>query len=522
MKSQTARAVVRLLAVILAAAAIWVSYGLTTLHKEPGKAASTQPAAKAATTQPAGEDNLFEAACTSVLSTSDCSAAVASPWGTVPFPGGRIPTALLGLWYYTALFFYFLLIGSPTRERMWVHVVTAALMAAGLGASVFFLYQMQQLEHPCSLCIITHAINAALFVCMLLLWPKHYAGAPAVVATESVAPAVTPAASDSLFASEPAPTPAPVPAAVAVVEPVRPDTWTMFATPLVILLAILAEAGLARPAHDLPTDVNALQKQLEGQKELADYYKKQFERYDSKWQHTYTAWALSPELRINTEDRPVRGPENARHTIVLFSDFQCPSCKLFENTVTNRIIPMAERFGGVRVIFKHWPICKDCNPELNTNLHPNACAAALAAEAARIVGGNEGFWKMHDILFNTQDAWKRVSRPNFEPYAAQIGLDVTAWKAALNSPEAMQRLQADIEEGRNMGKAQLEAGEITVDEQDAAKVDSTPAIFVNNKRLAQPRHVRTWQQIFSLQRAPAQGGDGAGQGQAPQPQNSTN
>jgi len=507
-----------------------VSYGLTTLHKEPAKAATTQPA-KAATTQPgtgtpvspaADADNLFEAACTSVLSTSDCAAAVSSPWGTVPFPGGRIPTALLGLWYYTALFFYFLLIGSPTRERMWVHVVAAALMAAGLGASVFFLYQMQQLEHPCSLCIITHAINAVLFVCLLLLWPKHYAGTPGVVATGAAASADAPAASDSLFASEAAPTPAP--AVVAVVEPVRPDTWTMFATPLVILLVILAEANVARPgSHDAPADVETLQKQLEGQKELADYYKKQFERYDSKWQHTYTAWALSPELRINTADRPVRGPENARHTIVLFSDFQCPSCKLFENTVTTRIVPMAERFGGVRVIFKHWPICKECNPDLNTNLHPNACAAALAAEAAYVVGGNDAFWKMHDILFRTQDSWKRVPKPNFEPYAAQIGLDVAAWRAALESPETLRRVTADIEEGKNMGKAQLEAGEITVDEQDAAKVDSTPAIFVNNKRLAQPRHVRTWQQIFSLQRAPAQGSDASGQGQSPatQPQQGT-
>src|SRR5690606_24896957 len=134
--------------------------------------------------------------------------------------------------------------------------------------------------------------------------------------------------------------------------------------------------------------------------------------------------------------------------------------------------------GGLRVVFKMWPISTSCNPTAKTDLHPVACDASLAAQAAFMLGGNEAFWKMHDLLFETQSQWKRttkqlesgVPRPDFTSYAVQIGLNPDAFRKAMTSPEALAAVKADIEEGINLGKDLMEQGLITAAEQEVLAV----------------------------------------------------
>ncbi|HVT09351.1 MAG TPA: thioredoxin domain-containing protein, partial [Polyangia bacterium] len=131
-------------------------------------------------------------------------------------------------------------------------------------------------------------------------------------------------------------------------------------------------------------------------------------------------------------DGPMKGPANAKVTIVEFSDFQCPFC--------GRVIPTLQQIeknygNDVRVVFIHNPL----------PFHPNAEPAAEAAIAADAQGK---FWEMHDKLFANQ---QNLTRPDFEKYAQEIGLDMNKFKAALDSHAGKKKIDADLAIAKQVG-----------------------------------------------------------------------
>jgi protein-disulfide isomerase len=148
---------------------------------------------------------------------------------------------------------------------------------------------------------------------------------------------------------------------------------------------------------------------------------------------------------------PIRGPANAKVTIVEFSDFQCPFC--------GRVIPTLQQIEknyakDVRIVFMHNPL----------PFHEHAELAAEAAVAAEAQGK---FWEMHDKLFANQQA---LTRPDLEKYAQEIGLDMGKFKAALDSHSGKKKIDADLAVARQVG------------------VQGTPNFFVDGRNIqgAQP------------------------------------
>jgi protein-disulfide isomerase len=141
---------------------------------------------------------------------------------------------------------------------------------------------------------------------------------------------------------------------------------------------------------------------------------------------------------------PVRGPENAKVTIVAFSDFQCPFC--------SRVVPTLDKImkdypTQVRMYFRHNPL----------PFHPDAPLAAEAALAAQDQGK---FWEMHDKLFTNQ---QNIKRPDLEKYAGELGLDMGKFKSALDSSAHKSRIDGDLALARQIG------------------VQGTPNFFLNGR-----------------------------------------
>ena len=133
--------------------------------------------------------------------------------------------------------------------------------------------------------------------------------------------------------------------------------------------------------------------------------------------------AVYREVKFRPDD-PARGPANAKLTVVLFSDFQCPFCARVEPSLKQ----LEEAFPGqVRIVWKHQPL----------PMHPDALPAAFAAEAAREQGK---FWQMHARLFENQRALDGASLAR---YAKEIGLDVRRFQQALTAKKAEARIQED-------------------------------------------------------------------------------
>ncbi len=94
-------------------------------------------------------------------------------------------------------------------------------------------------------------------------------------------------------------------------------------------------------------------------------------------------------------------------------------------------------------------------------MDPDAPLAAEAALEAFAQKGSEGFWRMHDILFENQARPGGLGRDQLEKYAADIGLDVTAFRAALDN---------------HVHKAQVDADSAAV---DAAGITGTSGFVIN-------------------------------------------
>ncbi len=168
--------------------------------------------------------------------------------------------------------------------------------------------------------------------------------------------------------------------------------------------------------------------------------------------------APGPAKKVEVGNAPVRGPKNAPITVVLFSDFQCPFCSRVEPSIAElqKLYP-----GKVRVAWKNYPL----------PFHNNAKPAAEAALAANEQGK---FWEMHDILFKNQQA---LTADDLEKYAKEIGLDMTKFKAAIDSHKFAAQIEADTKQGSALG------------------VQGTPAAFVNGQLVSGAQPVDAFKKI---------------------------
>lgn len=95
-----------------------------------------------------------------------------------------------------------------------------------------------------------------------------------------------------------------------------------------------------------------------------------------------------PETKeIDVKNMIVTGPENAKVTIVEFSDFECSFCVRAYPTVKQIL---NEYKNDVKLYFKQFPL---------TNIHPNA---QKAAEASLCAAGQGKFWEWHDKIFELE------------------------------------------------------------------------------------------------------------------------
>ena len=129
----------------------------------------------------------------------------------------------------------------------------------------------------------------------------------------------------------------------------------------------------------------------------------------------------------------VRGSPAAR-LIIEYGDYECP----YSRQAFHAIERAEQQLGGnMRFAFRHFPL---------TSIHPHALAAAAAAEAAALQGR---FWDMHELLFHRQ---KALEDADLLRYAAQLGLDLTAFERDRASRTVLERIQRDVDSGLASGQ----------------------------------------------------------------------
>lgn len=157
-----------------------------------------------------------------------------------------------------------------------------------------------------------------------------------------------------------------------------------------------------------------------------------------------------PKIEVGKGTRPPLGKKDAKVTIVMFSDYECPFCKRSEPTVDQVMTTYKD---NVVLYYRDFPL-------------PFHQSARPASEAANCANEQGKFWELHKKLMASSD----LSKAAIDKMAGEAGLDVKKLNECIDKGTHKKDIDTDMADGEALG------------------IDGTPAFFINGRRLsgAQP------------------------------------
>ena len=171
---------------------------------------------------------------------------------------------------------------------------------------------------------------------------------------------------------------------------------------------------------------------------------------------------LDEAVPIPIAGAPAKGPENAKITLVEFSDFQCPYCAAAVHRIDELL---AKHPADVRLVFKQFPL----------DIHSQA---ALAAEAALAAHAQGKFWPMHDKLYAN---FRAISPEKIDQIATEIGLDLVRFTMDMKSRKYKPVVEKELAEGEQAGVA------------------GTPTLFVDGKHYNGPLETQALEEVLQAE-----------------------
>ncbi len=166
-----------------------------------------------------------------------------------------------------------------------------------------------------------------------------------------------------------------------------------------------------------------------------------------------SAITLAP---VNDKDH-VLGNNNAKVTIVMYEDFQCPFCGAITGLDLN-----GEAMGYLKQSDPNWtPFMPEVlnyvkNGDVKFVYRDYAFLgpeSVKSAEAARCAGDQGKFWEYHDYLYSHQKGENKgnFADANLKSFAKKIGLDSSSFDNCLDSGKYTQAISDAKTEGTKAG-----------------------------------------------------------------------
>lgn len=174
-----------------------------------------------------------------------------------------------------------------------------------------------------------------------------------------------------------------------------------------------------------------------------------------------TQWQNSPEVAFTDAAGVVSNPSGSKATIVEFADFKCPHCKSAFGTLHKYISVNKD----VKFIFKPLPLDGVCNSGISFKGDGSRCKMAtwsLCSEKLfqKGLAVQEWYFDRQEALFNVSDL-----TAEHKNMSEKIGMNY----------EEVEKCSTSVEAQEQIAKIVAEA--------NAGKVEGTPTIFLNGKKL---------------------------------------
>ena len=212
-----------------------------------------------------------------------------------------------------------------------------------------------------------------------------------------------------------------------------------------------------RPVPPLNDDVKGkIKEQLTAQKSS----ERMAALSDELFEKNKVTFALKqPRMEVGLGTYPVKGPKEAKITIVEFSDFECPYCKKGSETMKE---VLKKYKGKVNYYFRDFPL----------SFHKRAKPMANAARCASDQGK---FWPLHDKLFDNQS---KSSDEDLIALGKELKLDMEKYEACVKGMTHIAAIEKDFVDGQNVG------------------VSGTPAYFINGVFLSGAVPLKKFEEII--------------------------
>lgn len=170
--------------------------------------------------------------------------------------------------------------------------------------------------------------------------------------------------------------------------------------------------------------------------------------------------------KIHTETAPSLGTSTAPLAIVLYSDFQCPACKEEAKTLRDNIVQNYPN--QVHVYFKDFPL---------EQIHPWAKGGAIAGRCV-FRQNPASFWDYYDWVYEHQG---EVTPENLKDKVLEFAKTKNLDTVQLGHCMDTKATEAEVDKSEAEGKA--------------LKIDQTPTMFINGRRI--PGSI-PWQNLKQL------------------------
>ncbi len=139
---------------------------------------------------------------------------------------------------------------------------------------------------------------------------------------------------------------------------------------------------------------------------------------------------------VTIEGSPVLGKTNAPIILLEFTDYQCPYCRRHVINTYPKIIKDYVDTGKVKYIIREFPL---------KQIHPNA---ENASKASLCAGEQDGYWKMHDLIFQGR---QRMGKDVLLGYAEKLKLNMDLFQSCFNSDKYEKQINRDVQDGGELG-----------------------------------------------------------------------
>jgi protein-disulfide isomerase len=166
--------------------------------------------------------------------------------------------------------------------------------------------------------------------------------------------------------------------------------------------------------------------------------------------------------KIDLKGRPVRGNKDAKVTVVVYDDYQCPYCSRLHETVLESLKTYGNR---VRFVYKDFPL----------DFHPWAMRAAINSQCLA-EQSSDAYWDFTDYVHGNP---KAISGERGTPLETQFkALDKAAESSGKKFSVDLAKLNACV-----MQQQLKEKVDASLAEAQKLGIDGTPAFFVNGQKV---------------------------------------